>query len=423
MADFDKARALLQEFKENRYIHGLGVLSQVGQATAALGKRVALVCDMFPGADAFIDTIRGSLTSAGVEILGQIDGAAPNAPREDLGRITGELGDLGPEVIVGFGGGSTLDAVKAGDVLRVLGGDIEDYFGVGLVGQALADSGKALTPYVAIQTAASSGAHLTKYSNITDVHSGQKKLIVDEAVVPVQPVFDYEVTFGSPPALTADGALDGIAHALEVLYDSVGKPYYERMKEVAGQAIGLVVEYLPRVMENPRDAEGREALGLATDLGGYAIMLGGTNGAHLTSFSLVDVLSHGRACAIMNPYYTVFFAPAVEEPLRLVGGIFAEAGYTDAKIDSLSGRQLGLAVAEAMIAFERSIGSPATLGEVPGFSDAHVERALTAAKNPQLKMKLENMPVRLTAETVDEYMGPVLAAAKTGDLELIKNVP
>jgi len=39
--------------------------------------------------------------------------------------------------------------------------------------------------------------------------TGQKKLIVDEAIVPARPVFDYEVTFGAPPALTADGALDG----------------------------------------------------------------------------------------------------------------------------------------------------------------------------------------------------------------------
>jgi hypothetical protein len=83
---------------------------------------------------------------------------------------------------------------------------------------------------------------------------------------------------------------------------------------------------------------------------------------------------------------------------------------------------LGKAVAEAMIAFERKIGFPATLNEVPGFSDAHIERALTAAKNPQLKMKLENMPVALTAETVDEFMGPVLEAAKTGNLDVIKNV-
>ena len=41
-------------------------------------------------------------------------------------------------MIVSFGGGSTIDAVKAAEVLRTLGGDIEDYFGTGLVTQALA---------------------------------------------------------------------------------------------------------------------------------------------------------------------------------------------------------------------------------------------------------------------------------------------
>jgi alcohol dehydrogenase len=422
MASFDKAQTLLREFKGDKYLHGLGVLPQMGGMTAIQGKRAALVRDVFPGADAYVSRIKESLAGAGVELIGEIEGARPNAPLEDLARITEELTELDPDVNVSFGGGSTIDATKAAEALRTLGGHIEDYFGTGLVTQALTESGKTLTPHVAIQTASSSGAHLTKYSNITDIQTGQKKLIVDEGIVPVQPVFDYEVTYGAPAALTADGALDGIAHSLEVLYGAVGKPYYAQMESVAGESIGLVVKYLPKVMDNPKDAEGREALGLATDLGGYAIMIGGTNGGHLTSFSLVDVLSHGRACAIMNPYYTVFFAPAIQDPLRLVGNVYKAAGYTSADIDGLSGRELGVAVAEAMIAFEKKIGFPATLGEVPGFSDAHIERALTAAKNPQLKMKLENMPVPLTADMVDKYMGPVLEAAKTGGLGGIKNV-
>jgi alcohol dehydrogenase class IV len=151
-------------------------------------------------------------------------------------------------------------------------------------------------------------------------------------------------------------------------------------------------------------------------------MLGGTNGAHLTSFSLVDILSHGRACAMMNPYYTVFFAPAIQDALKAVGQIYQEAGCIGEELTPLSGRSLGCAVAEAMIAFERAVGFPTRLREVPGFSDEHISRALAAAKNPQLKMKLENMPVPLTAEMVDEFMGPVLWAARDGDLSLIRNV-
>jgi alcohol dehydrogenase len=418
----DRARALLREFKGDAYLYGAGVLSQVGGVIASLGTRPVLVRDTFPGSETFVQTIRDSAAAAGVLLIGEVDGAGPNAPREDLFRIADALKDLDPDVIVSFGGGSTIDATKAGEVLRTLGGGIDDYFGTNQVTQALAASGAMLTPHVAIQTASSSGAHLTKYSNITDVSTGQKKLIVDEAVVPARPVFDYMVTYGAPPSLTADGALDGIAHSLEVLLGAVGQPFYDKVEPVARASIGLVVNYLPKAIANPKDEEARAALCLATDLGAYAIMIGGTNGGHLTSFSLVDVTSHGRACAITNPYYTVFFAPAIEPALRLLGEVYAQAGLTDADLDDLSGRALGEAVAEAMFELSRRIGFPTTLAELPAFTDAHIERALAAAKDPQLRMKLENMPVPLTADMIDEYMGPVLWAAKTGDLSLIKSV-
>jgi alcohol dehydrogenase len=422
MADFDKARALLREFKGDSYLFGPGVLAKVGRTVAAAGKRAALIRDRFGGSKSFVQVITRSLSESAVTLAAEIDGARANCPREDLFRIAAELRASHPPVVISFGGGSTIDAAKAAAVLARVGGPIDAYFGTGLVTQALQESGKSLAAHVAIQTAASSAAHLTKYSNITDVATGQKKLIVDDAIVPAYPVFDYEVTYGAPPSLTADGALDGIAHCLEVLYGGVGKPYYGKMEEVAGTGIALAVQYLPHVVENPQDKEARDALCLATDLGGYSIMIGGTNGGHLTSFSLVDILSHGRACAIMNPYYTVFFAPAIQEPLRLVGKIYQEAGLTRADMDNLTGRDLGVAVAEAMFELARRIGFPTRLSEVRGFRQEHIDRALKAAKNPQLKMKLQNMPVPLTAEMVDDYMKRVLEAARDGDLAVIKNV-
>jgi alcohol dehydrogenase class IV len=191
---------------------------------------------------------------------------------------------------------------------------------------------------------------------------------------------------------------------------------------VAELGIELIIEGLVAAKKDSASKEARTLLGLGTDLGGYAIMIGGTSGAHLSSFSLVDVLSHGRACALMNPYYTVFFAPAVQRPLKVVGKIYQQAGLTQANIDVLSGRELGIAVAEAMFGLAVQIGFPTRLGEVRGFSQGHIDRALAAAKNPQLKSKLENMPVPLTAEMVDEYMAPVLLAARDGDLSIIKNV-
>ena len=151
-------------------------------------------------------------------------------------------------------------------------------------------------------------------------------------------------------------------------------------------------------------------------------MIGGTNGAHLTSFSLVDLTSHGRACALMNPYYTVFFAPAVEKQLRLVGDIYRRAGLINDDLDKLSGRDLGIAVANGMVELSRRIGFPIKLTDLEGFTDEHIERALTAAKDPQLDMKLKNMPVPLNADLIDDYMAPILEAAKVGDFSLIKNM-
>ena len=97
-----------------------------------------------------------------------------------------------------------------------------------------------------------------------------------------------------------------------------------------------------------------------------------------------------------------------------------EAGYIKEEIKNLNGRSLGLAVANGMIAFARDLNFPTTLKEA-GATREHLDRMLTAAKNPQLKMKLQNMPTPMDAEKgdVDRLMKPVLEAAFTGDLSLI----
>jgi alcohol dehydrogenase class IV len=220
-------------------------------------------------------------------------------------------------------------------------------------------------------------------------------------------------------SLTLDGGLDGIAHAWEV-FMGAGGPTYEKVKEVAQLCIQLIVYGLQRVKKEKRDLEGRMALGLGTDLGGYSIMLGGTSGPHLGSFSLIDILSHGRACALLNPYYTVLFTPVIQDQLKTIGAIFKEAGYIKEEIKQLEGRSLGLAVARGMIAFARDLNFPTTLKEAGATRD-HLERMLMAAKNPQQKMKLQNMPTPMDAEKgdVDRLMKPVLEAAFTGDLSLI----
>jgi alcohol dehydrogenase len=431
----DQAARVLRNWKGDSYTFGEDVLEATGKYAKRYGKKAALVVtELGQGwIEKPLGRVKASLKANGVA-FDTINGARPNAPREDVYRISLQVARSRADVIVPLGGGSTIDAGKAAavlntyspaEVIEILGAgtgeadSIEPYFGTGIVTTIKQKTGRAVMPVVAVETAASSGAHLTKYSNITDPVAGQKKLIIDEAIVPPASVFDYKITVDSPMSLTVDGGLDGIAHAWEVFMGATG-PSYEKTKEIAQLCMRLVVYGLQKIKKDKKDVEGSTALGLGTDLGGYAIMVGGTSGPHLGSFSLIDILSHGRACALLIPYYTVLFAPVIEDQLKMAGSIFKEAGYIKEKIEGLSGREMGLAVAKGMIAFSKDMNFPTTLKE-SGATREHIHRMLTAAKNPQLKSKLQNMPTPMDAEKgdVDRLMKPVLEAAFTGDLSVI----
>jgi alcohol dehydrogenase len=423
-----RAHDLLRQFKGDAYVFGLDCFSELGRQAASLGQRASVVISGFgkPWGFPLHRAVMDTVDAAGVTMAGElIPGAAPNAPREDVLRLAESLDLQSPGVVIAVGGGSGIDAVKAAVAYWCLHdqySDLNTYFGLGKVTEMLKATERELPPLMAVQLASGSAAHLTKYANVTDVAAGQKMLIIDEAVVPTKCLFDYAKTTTMSRDFTMDGALDGVAHCLEVYFGYPAEKLAE-VEEICLAGIHLCINNVETACAEPENPSAREALGLGTDLGGYAIMTGGTNGAHLTSFSLVDLLPHGRACALMNPYYTVFFAPAIERQLRHVGKLYQAAGYTQAPLDQLQGRDLGLAVADAMVTLSQRIGFPTTLEEVPGFTPAHIERALTAAKNPALDSKLKNMPVPLAADTVDVYMAPILEAARTGDFGGIRTMP
>jgi alcohol dehydrogenase len=415
-AETQRAKELLKKFKGDRYAFGKGALQEVGNYAAKLGSDMVIISGSHGRKSGVLDTVTSSIMRKGLSITGVFDGARPNTPKEDVYRLAYQLLRSKWDGVIAIGGGSCIDASKAALVLTTYGGVIDDYFGTEKVSEK---SGGKQLPLMAVQTASSSGAHLTKYANVTDVVTNQKKLIVDESIVPRYSVFQYDVTKGMPPDFTKDGALDGISHCWEVWMGSTGKDY-DKISEIAYLGIKLIVDNLPDAIEDGNDLNARYALGLGTDLGGYAIMIGGTSGGHLGSFSLVDILSHGRACAILNPYYTVLFSSAIQNQLKKVAKIYEGAGLIDEEIKSLKGKRLAETVARGMIAFSRSIEFPATLKEA-GATEEHIERMINAAKDPQLKMKLQNMPIPMdtAAGDVDRLMKPTLEAAYTGDLSLI----
>lgn len=417
----DKARSLIKTFKQNSYINGLGCLRQIGSHIQGLGEKVLLVTSLQDRDRHSFNILSESLENAGLQTIGHTPTARPNSPREDVFRIQQAILASNPDVVLAASGGSGIDATKAAIVLATLGGTLDDYFGLGRVAESALSQGKQLLPFVATQTASGSAAHLTKYSNITDIRTFQKKLIIDETIVPTRCLFDYNLTRSMSSSFTCDGAFDGLSHCLEVYYGA--KPEeYSKIEEIALTGIELILAFLEKAVIDPDDADAREALGLATDLGGYAIMIGGTNGAHLTSFSLVDVLSHGRACAILNPYYTVFFAPSIPKQLQKLRELFHKYNLDSGDDLDQDENRLGKAVARGLITLSQRVGYPTTLAEIGGFTPEHITKALQAAKDPQLASKLQNMPIPMSTESVDRYMRPVLESAHTGDFSLIKTL-
>jgi alcohol dehydrogenase len=416
------ARQLIRQFKGDNYAFGLGAMARAGELAGRIGREFLLVRGRSSVANGMYEALRESLRAAGLNVKAECGGAAPNSPLEDVERVRDEILEAGPDAVIALGGGSLIDALKGSVVLACLGGSCDDYYGVGKVTEELAASGKQLTPILACMTASASAAHLTKYANLTNMQTFQKKLFIDTAVVPPVAVFDYRSTTTMSPQFTMVGAFDGICHLLEVYFGTPeGHEQFATVTDIALTGLELIAGSLPGTVADPASEDLRKNIGLGTDLGGYAIMIGSTNGPHLNSFSLVDLMDHGMATALLTPYYVAFFAPAIRDRLVKVGDVYRRLGYIAQAVDlaELPTRELGLTVAQGMAELARSVGFPTTLGEVDGFGDEHVERMLAAAKDPALSSKLQGMPIPMTSEDVDRYMGPILAAARTGDFSLI----
>ncbi len=421
MENRKKAETLISSYKKGSYAFGIGALDSLGKYISEFGRDTLLVVSKNAWAKKLRQDVYKCIKDAGIHVVDEISSPRPNSPLEDVLRAAEAIEKTKPASITCVGGGSAIDALKAANVLATFGEPLDSFYGIGNVKKASMRHHKGLFPFIAVQVTSGSGSHLSKYSNITDFSKGEKKLIIDDMVIPDRAVFDYQYTSTMGLDVTMDGAMDGLAHSLEVYYGyPEGAKDFELVEQVCLTSIEMVMEALPRLIKDLENIELRSDIGLATDLGGYAIMLHGTSGPHLNSFAFVDILSHGRACSILTPYYTVFFAPNIENKLRKIAHIYKKYMASDAS--RLNARDLGLAVASAMLEFSMEVGFPTKLKNVKGFDDRYIDKAIEMAKNPVLRSKLENMPVKMDVGDVDRYMGRVLLAAKKGDIEMVENI-
>ncbi len=119
----ERATAILKEFKGDRYAFGSGVLDEApGKFAAQFGKKALVIGSTASGwFQPIMGRILKSLESAGLEVVGTVKSAAPNAPFVDVYRIHSHIVHKNPDVIVAAAGGSGIDAAKAAATLATLG--------------------------------------------------------------------------------------------------------------------------------------------------------------------------------------------------------------------------------------------------------------------------------------------------------------
>jgi alcohol dehydrogenase len=416
------ALMLLKEWKGEHYISGCNSLDKIplllgnAQSIHIIAGKNVRKCGVF-------DKLLSVINSCNKKVTAVSEGAGPNSPDRDVLQIAADIKKSKPDLVISFGGGSVIDAVKGAVVIASLGGTLEEYYGTGLVTQKIAKVKKELIPHIAIMTASASAAHLTKYANVTNLQTMQKKLIIDDAIIPAGAVYDYHTSETMSIDFTNTGAFDGIGHLSEVYY---GYPqngeHFKLVNKITAIGIPLICRGLMKLIHDKNDLSARIDLGMGTDLGGYAIMLGSTNGPHLNSFSLVDLMDHGKAVGLLQPYYGCYFARAIPDRIRSLCKIYESLGLTDLDqhLDSVDNAHIGNFYATTLINLMKMVSFPSCFNEYTGFSEYYIDKMLAAAKNPQLESKLNAMPVVFTVDHVDYEMRKILRSAMNGDLLLLK---
>lgn len=410
----EKALNIVKNWKLTEIIYGPGCISKVGEQAKKFGpKAIVIIGEGSVKKYGYLDKLLKSLRDAGVS-ANVVEGVEPNPSKETVYRLAYYILADQYNCAIALGGGSTIDALKAGLVLAtVKTGDIDQYFGANNVSPHME---KMQPPMIAIPTTSGTSAEVTKYSNITDPVIEVKKLISDPAIIPQIALVDPELTVSCPPKLTATVGLDALTHLMEGYMNNVhddvdpGTDDLPGANERALEGMRLLFEALPEAVNNGSNLEAREKMSLACVLGGTVIVYKSTGGPHMNSFSWFDLMPHGNATGLMLPYYTAYYAPAIEEKLRKIADLLG----VEVK-DSV-----GRAVAEGLLEFYRKMNFPTSLKEIPGFKEAHIDKAIADAAQNQ--MKLDNMPRPIPAEEKNDVLRIIIEGARDGKLDQILKI-
>jgi len=339
---------------------GVGSVARLGEFARELGGTRALVVSD-PGIVAAGHTARGleALGAAGLATA-VFSGFGENPTTAHVAAGTEMAREFGPDLLVGLGGGSSMDCAKGINFLLSCGGRMQDYRG-------RRTATGPLLPAIAVPTTAGTGSETQSFALITDAETGMKMACGDPRAAFRIAILDVLLTLTQPPAITALTGIDAVSHAVESLVCTAATP---ASRVFSREAWRLLAAHLPRVLGAGDDLEARAAVQLGAAWAGLAIENAMLGAAHALANPLTAAhgVVHGQAVGLMLPHVVRFNAAVCaadyNDLLRDVGCEAAAATAGDRLAD-----WLGAILAAAGLA--TSLGSLGiTAPDVPALAAA-----------------------------------------------------
>ena len=297
-------------------LFGVGRLGEVGQVVDRYGKRCLLVTVPAEGAlVALFDRVKGYLSDAGIAVE-HFAGVIPNPTTDCISAGAALAKAFGADVVLGVGGGSSMDTAKAIAVEATHPGTAWDYRWC----SEQQPTARTL-PIVAVTTTSGTGSQFTQVAVLTNPGEKVKSAIYNSHIYARVGIIDPELMVSVPQHVTASTGFDVFCHAFESLLHVNASPYTDLL---ALEAIRLVAAYLTRVVDDGADLEAREAMAWADSLAGLCIANAGVtlpHGIGMTIGGYCPHIMHGEALAVTYPEFTRYTYPYAVPQFAAVGRI------------------------------------------------------------------------------------------------------
>jgi alcohol dehydrogenase class IV len=289
--------------QSTKILFGKGRINELAEVVLMYGKKALLVTTpaAIPALQTQYERVKKILTDKGIEVA-HYDGIVPNPTVEIISTGARIARSFGAEVIIGLGGGSSMDSAKAISVEATHEGTSWDY----LFYKTPQPDPSKLIPVIAISTTSGTGSQVTQVAVITNSQVRDKSALYNNILYPQVCIVDPELMLSVPKFVTATTGFDVFCHAFESTINPGTGAYVDLM---AWEAISIVVEYLPKVLANLNDVEAREKMAWADTLAGLCIANAGVTLPHGMGMAIGGMypnVAHGEALAIVYPAFSRF---------------------------------------------------------------------------------------------------------------------